>query len=90
MFGTSLVVQWLRISLVIQGMWVQSLSDKLRSHLPWSNQDRPPAQITDPPCPNHNYRVQAQAKMIPHDMTNILYATIKTQCSQINKYFFLI
>ena len=30
--GTSLVVQWLRIYLVMQGTWVQSLVGKLRSH----------------------------------------------------------
>ena len=35
--GTSLVVQWLRVSLAMQGTWVQSLVRELRSHMPWSN-----------------------------------------------------
>ena len=32
--GTSLVVQWLRIHLPMQGTWVQSLVEELRSHMP--------------------------------------------------------
>ena len=32
--GTSLVVQWLRIHLPTQGMWVQSLVSELRLHMP--------------------------------------------------------
>ena len=35
--GTSLVVQWLRIHLAMQGMWIQSLLRKLRSHVLWAN-----------------------------------------------------
>ena len=35
--GTSLVVQWLRICLVMQGMWVRSLVRELRSHVLWGN-----------------------------------------------------
>ena len=30
--GTSLVVQWLRIHLAMQGMWVLSLVREVRSH----------------------------------------------------------
>ena len=33
---TSLVVQWLRISLAMQRMWVQSLVRELKSHMPQS------------------------------------------------------
>ena len=33
LFGTSLVVQWLRIHLAIHGTWVQSLARELRSHM---------------------------------------------------------
>ena len=33
--GTSLVVQWLGICLLVQGMWVQSPVPELRSHVPW-------------------------------------------------------
>ena len=36
-FRTSLVVQWLRIRLAMQGTWVQSLVGELRSHKPWGN-----------------------------------------------------
>ena len=32
--GTSLVVQWLRIHLAMQGTKVQSLVEELRSHMP--------------------------------------------------------
>ena len=31
---TSLGVQWLRIFLLMQGMWVLSLAGELRSHMP--------------------------------------------------------
>ena len=34
---TSLVVQWLRIRLPMQGMRVQSLVGELRSHMSWGN-----------------------------------------------------
>ena len=34
---TSLVVQWLRLHLVMQGKWVRSLVWQLRSHVPWAN-----------------------------------------------------
>ena len=35
--GTSLVVQWLRIRLPMQGMWVRSLVGELGSHMLQSN-----------------------------------------------------
>ena len=35
--GTSLAVQWLRIHLAMQGMWIQSPLRKLRSHTLWGN-----------------------------------------------------
>ena len=35
--GTSLVIQWLRIHLPVQGMWVQPLVRELRSHMTRSN-----------------------------------------------------
>ena len=35
--GTSLVVQWLRIHLAVQGTRVQSLVGELRSHMPRSD-----------------------------------------------------
>ena len=35
--GTSLVIQWLRVCLPLQGMWVQSLVRELGFHMPWSN-----------------------------------------------------
>ena len=31
--GTSLVVQWLRILILLQGVWFQSLIRELRSHI---------------------------------------------------------
>ena len=38
----NLVVQWLRIHLPMQGTWVQSLTGKLRSHVPQSNEAQAP------------------------------------------------
>ena len=35
--GTSLVVQWLRIHLAMQGTWVRPLVRELRCHMPWNN-----------------------------------------------------
>ena len=32
--GTSLAVQWLRLRLPMQGVWVRSLVRELRSHMP--------------------------------------------------------
>jgi len=34
--GTFPVVQWLRLCLSMQRVWVQSLVGQLRSHMPWS------------------------------------------------------
>ena len=36
-WGTSPVVQWLRIHRLMQGMWVQFLVGELRSHVPRGN-----------------------------------------------------
>ena len=36
-YGDSLVVQWLRIKLPMQGTWVQPLVGELRYHMPWDN-----------------------------------------------------
>ena len=48
---TFLVVQWLRIHLEMQGMWVQALVRELRSHVPQSNRARLPQQKV-PLCRN--------------------------------------
>ena len=34
--GTSQVVQWLKLCLLMQGAWVPSLTEELRSHMPCS------------------------------------------------------
>ena len=34
---TSLVVQWLRLRLPVQGAWVKSVVGELRSYMPWGN-----------------------------------------------------
>ena len=36
---TSLVVQWLRLGLLMQGAWVQSLVGELRSYMPYSQKN---------------------------------------------------
>ena len=46
--GTSLVVQWLRICLLTQGTWVQSLVGELRSHMLQGNQVHAPQLYS--PC----------------------------------------
>ena len=38
--GTSLVVQWLRLHLPVQGVWVRSLVRELRSHMPCGQKNR--------------------------------------------------
>ena len=48
--GTSLVVQWLRIHLVMQETQVRSLVEELRSHIPW-DQLNPWTPTTEPECP---------------------------------------
>ena len=37
---TSLVAQWLRLRLPMQGMWVRSLVGELRSHMPHSQKTK--------------------------------------------------
>ena len=51
---TSLVVQWLRICLPMQGTGVQSLVGKLRSHMPH--------RATKPVCRNNRARMLQQQK----------------------------
>ena len=58
--GTSLVVQWLKLQLPMQGAWVQSLARELRSHmLQFSSVAQsyltlcdPKTQHVRPPCPS--------------------------------------
>ena len=38
--GTSLAVQWLRLCLPMQGVWVRSLVGELRSHMPLSQKNQ--------------------------------------------------
>ena len=54
--GTSLVVQWLRIHLLINGTWVWSLVWKLRSHMLQRNQ-RAQAPQVEKPMPQWRFRV---------------------------------
>ena len=55
---TSLVVQWLRICLAMQGSWVRSLVRELRTHMLWDNQahriQNLPAARKDPTCATQN------------------------------------
>ena len=85
--GTSLVVQWLRICLAMQRIWVWSLVGELGSHMPQS--------ATQPMCHNYGaYELQSpcttardsagQWKILP-DTMKILHAPTKPWCSQINK-----
>ena len=67
--GISLVVQWLRICLAMQGTWVWSLVGELKSQVP----------------AHHNYWVLAPQRKILHEATKIPSVPTKTQGSQINK-----
>ena len=72
------MVQWLRICLPMPGMPVQTLAEKLRSHMPWG-QLSPCAATTEPVCSKpsrHNYSPRLEKS--PHDTT-------KTQRSQKKK-----
>ena len=71
MAGTSPVVQWLRICLPMQGMWVQSLISELRSHIHWGNYAH--TAVRSPGAPG---------KTKSHSNEKMLYAAAKTQCSQ--------
>ena len=94
--GTSLVVQWLRIRLQMQGTRVRSLVGELRSHMPWSNYwacvpqlESLHAATTEPTCSGaHTLQLERSPHTTtksPHATTNIPSAATKTQHSQINK-----
>ena len=101
--GTSLVVQWLRICLPMQGTRVRSLVGELRSHMPWNSR----ATTTEPECSGaHVPQLERPCTLEPthhnerEDCTpqqracalqrKILHAATKTRHSQINKIFFKI
>ena len=71
---SSLVVQWLRIHLAMQGMWVQS--HIWGTEISASMEQLSLRQTTDPA--HHNQRACALQQKIPHNATNTLR-------SQINK-----
>ena len=87
---TSLVAQWLRIHLAVQGTRLQSLIKELRSHTPQSNKAHElhllSLHILEPMC--HNWRAHETQLLSPppqHDAAMILRAATKTRCSSINK-----
>ena len=72
--GTSLVVQWLRIHLPIQGTRVRSLVQELRSHMPQCNW-APESQLLNP----------AHLELVLLNCTptgEILHTAARTQCCQ--------
>ena len=75
--GTSLVVQWLRICLPMQGTWVQSLLGELRSHMFH--------RATIPVCHNQRSCMLQQQQKDSTCCCKRVCGTTKTQCSQINK-----
>ena len=74
--GTSLVVQWLRIHLPMQGTGVRSMVGELRSHMPCG-------QLLSPQTTARIYATQGK---ILHDSTKTPSATGKTPHS-LNTYF---
>ena len=82
--GTSLGVQWLRICLLMQGIWAQSLVRELliRSQVPWGNW----ASTTEPAYSRAHALweedlVHYNWREAPHAATESLWATVKTQHS---------
>ena len=78
--GTSLVVQWLRICVAMQGRQILFLVRELRSHMP-REQLNPSATITEPTGSG----AHAPQPKTPHDSAMISCAVTKTQHSQLNK-----
>ena len=76
--GTSLVVQWLRIHLPMQGTWVQSLVRDLKSHKLYS--------ATTTEHTSSVAQVLQLARSLHTPQWKILHAATETQCSQINKW----
>ena len=72
--GMSLVVQWLRLCLAMQGTQVRSLVWEPRSHMPRNSWAHTP-QLESPRA----------ATKEPRDATNASRASTKTQLSQVNK-----
>ena len=87
--GTSLVAQWLRIRLAMQGTQVRSLFGELRSHVP--GQLSLPTAATEPTCPGAQAQVESPCpKAEDHtDSTRTPHAASKNWGSQRNDYFFL-
>ena len=76
--GTSLVAQWLRIRLAMQGMQVRFLFGQLRAHVP--GQLSLPAAATEPTCPGAQAQVESPCpKAEDHtDSTRTPHAARKT------------
>ena len=86
---TSLVSQWLRICLAMQGTWVRSLVKELRSphavkqlspHVT-TREARAPTTTTE--SISRNRRVHAPWQKVPYEAMEFLRAAIKTQHNQI-------
>ena len=83
--GTSLVVQWLRIRLAMQGTRVRRLVKELRSPIPQSN----PAHATPREPQEPQQKVLQAARKTPHVALKTLSAVTKTWSIQIkNKQTF--
>ena len=76
---TSLVIQWLKICLPMQGTWVRSLVGKLHVHVMLGNKDDVPQTVNLRSLESayHNYRVTQLSAARER-----LCAAVKTQCSQ--------
>ena len=70
-WGTSLAVQWLRICLPVQGMWVQSLVGELRSHIHGAGK---------PVCCNYWACKPQLEKLMCHNKDLVLPKTHKKVC----------
>ena len=73
---TSLVVQWLRISLAMQRMWVQSLVRELKSHMPQSYWAYGPQQKT----PRDVMKIPTAATKTWHNQINKYFSKKNEIC----------
>ena len=76
---TSLMIQWLRIHLAMQGRWVWSLVRELRSHIPQSNRACAPRLLSPHTTTKESMSCKERSCMTQQ----------RSQCSWRNKWCFV-
>ena len=83
--GTSLVAQWLRICLPMQGTWIQSHVRELRSHMLWGNkaytlQLKKPVRSNEDPARSQKKGVRTQ------DSSLVALNSFFSLCSRLHSF----